>query len=584
MIAFLALSLLPLFGSNTLGFLRSQEIVQGLVERYLVGVAGLQAVHIQDRLEQRRLYLEAIASGNRFLQAALEAPSVEARAMQSAATPEAVAEYLNRKLAESDRFESLTLYTTTGVRYAWAGLAETSFEDFGAVVFGLSLSTPTEDNPSVLRFATVVQGEDGVVVGTLVATVSLNRGGEFLGVPEHVAGAIESFILDDQGRPVFVSHPHGHLSSTRRFDSPLASGPPGRSATYLDREGVAVIGVSSELPDFGWRFITEVPVEDALAELRGLRMLSWILGGAFFALVVGAAWLLASGIVAPVRRLVDAVRRLGGGDLDARVPPGGGDEIGELGEAFNVMAAELAANQERIESLHRAEIERAEQLATVGEVASGVAHEIKNPVVGISNGLDLVLRHVGDSEELRPITDEMKRQLHRIEQAVRDLLAYARPPEPSFEMVDIDEVVSRALTLVEPGAQKAGVTLDIRMSGASPLVRADRELLVQAVVNLTMNAIQFSQPGSTVVVETMDRGKEVEVTVTDFGRGIEPEVLGSLFKPFFTTRHAGTGLGLSITRGIAERHGGRIDVESTPGEGSRFAIVLPTVLDDEASS
>jgi len=574
-VAFLVLSLVPLFGSNTVGFLRSKEILEGLVERYLVGIVGLQATHIQGRLEQRGLYLEAITSGNRFLQAALEVGRSGALVMGDAATPEAVSDYLARKLSESERFTALVLYDGEGGVYASAG-ANAGFD--GTVGLGgrQPVLIPTgPETPPVLRFSAEVRGGDGDVIGVLAAIVPLDAASEFLDIPQHVAGAIESFILDERGYPVFVSHPHGHLQYDQRFDSPLVFGPNGVSRRYNDREGVPVLGVSAELPEYGWRFLAEVPVADALQELRGLRVLSWILGGAFFFLVLVAAWVVASGIVAPVQRLVGAVRNLGEGDLNVRVPPGGGDEIAELGEAFNEMAADLAANQNRIEHLHRTEIERAEQLATVGEVAAGVAHEIKNPVVGISNGLDLVLRHVKDHEELAPITTEMKRQLTRIEQAVRDLLAYARPPEASFGAVHVNEVVRRALVLVEPRSQKNSVTLDVKLGEDLPEIIADAELLVQAVVNLLINAVQFSPDGSSVIVETGTTGTDLFVRVTDSGPGIPDEVRADLFRPFFTTRHAGTGLGLPITRGIAERHAGRIDVSSVLGEGSSFTLILP---------
>jgi signal transduction histidine kinase len=574
--AFLAVSLLPLFGSNAVGFLRSLDIVEGLVERYLVGVADLQGTNIQERVEQRRLYLEAIATGNRFLQAALlrDLPSSDVT-MGQAATPEATRDYLRRKMDESSLFESISLFNESGTLFASTREEAVTGEwpENGDVPVTL-LPTGT-DTPPTLRYAVPVYGFQSHRLGFLVATIPLERGGEFLDIPEHVAGAIESFIVDEVGRPAFVSHEHGHLRYDLPLESPLVGGETGRIARYNDREGEPVIGASADLPLFGWRFVAEVPVEDVLSDLQGLRTLSWILGGAFSLLVVAAGWILASGIVAPVRRLVVATRELAAGDADVRVPERGNDEIAELSAAFNEMATQLAASRERVDRLHRQEIARAEQLATVGELASGVAHEIKNPVVGISNGLDLVLRHVQDQPDLTPITEEMKRQLKRIELAVRDLLAFARPRQPTLRPTDLNEVVSRALTLVTPRAQKEKVALRVDIEDTLPMVNGDGELLGQAVVNLLINAIQFSEDGSSVDVATGLRDGEVVIRVQDRGPGITSEDLGSVFKPFFTTRHSGTGLGLPITRGIAEGHQGRIEVESSPGEGSTFTLVLP---------
>ena len=470
--AFLAVSLVPLFGSNAMGFLRSRDIVGGLVERYVAGVADLQASHVQERIEQQRLYLEAVASGNRFLQAAAErATSAANPGMSTAASPEATTEYLQRKLEESGHFDAFALFEPDGVAYASssAGHPVEQWSPHGAAPFGLVSTGP--DSPPMLRFVVPVTDAGGATAAYLAGTVLLGRGEGFLDIPEHVAGAI------------------GPLRYDRPLDSPLVGAPPGRTDRYIDRGGVDVIGASAALPRYSWLFVTEVPEADALGELRGLRSLSWVLGGVFSLMVVLAGWGLAGGIAAPVRRLLAATRKLADGDLAVRVPEGGGDEIGELSEAFNQMATELAANQERIQRLHRREIERAEQLATVGELASGIAHEIKNPVVGISNGLDLVLRHVEDQPDLTPITTEMKRQLHRIERAVRDLLAFARPREPKLESTDVNEVVRRALALVEAGARKSGIPIRVDLGQDLPHVWADAELLGQAVVNLVLNLV-----------------------------------------------------------------------------------------------
>ena len=577
LISFLVLSLLPLFGSNGLGYLRSRGILEAIAERYLGGVADLQAAQVEERVDQHLLYLEAVANGNRFLQAAAERSGPTANpGMSDAASPAAVSEYLARKRDETGRFDALALFDTEGI------LLASSADDHPVNIWPVEASlrvvllrSGDVEAPPTLRLTVPVldTGED--VVAYLAGTVPLKGGEHFLEIPEHVAGAIESFILDNRGRPIFVSHPHGHLEYSLPLASPVVRLPPGRPRRYRDREGIEVMGTSAPLPKYGWLFVTEVPIDDALGELHSLRNLSQTLGGFFALLVAAAAWFLAAGIVAPVRRLVAATRRVGAGDLTARVPTSGQNEIGELSIAFNQMAAELTENQARIKRLHNQEIERAEQLATVGELASGVAHEIKNPVVGISNGMDLVVKRVGDDPTLEPIATEMQRQLHRIEDAVRDLLAFARPPSPTLTQTDVNEVVRRALILVEPIAQKAGVAVDTRLAEAVPELQLDTELVRQAVVNLAVNAVQVSPPGEEVRVTTRVDEGGVAIEVRDTGPGIEDDVLRQLFKPFFTTRHSGTGLGLPITRGIVERHGGRLEVETHLGVGTAFTIVLP---------
>jgi signal transduction histidine kinase len=576
LMALLLLSLLPLFGSNALGYLRSRLIIEDLVAGYLDGLATVQANHVQDRLGQRRLYLDAIAKGNRFLEAALGAgvaPGVSA--MTRVAGPEAVRDYLTRQVEESGQFATMALLDLDRRVVAATGeiLRQGQWRITGTN--GLAILRPPDPHaPPVLRFETTVQDAYGRAAGYLEATVPLDQGNEFLEIPEHIAGSIESFILDRQGRPVFISHAHGHTDYGVPLASPLVGNPGQSHAIYADREGVQVLASSAPLAAYGWLFLTEIPVSDAFGELQGLGRLSVALGTVIALLVVVIAVVLARRIVAPVRRLVAATRSLGGGDLDVRVPAEGGDEIAELGSAFNQMADELSASQRRVERLHRREIERAGQLATVGELASGVAHEIKNPVVGISNGLDLVLRRVRDPD-LRPITEEIRRQLERIHAAVNDLLTFARPRDPRFAPVSVVEVVRRAVTLVEPEAGRRGVEIKVRKDPDIPVIRGDGEFLQQGLVNLLVNAMDFSPRGGAVSVTIRRCTGEIQLRVQDEGPGMDAGTLERIFRPFFTTRASGTGLGLPITQGIAQRHGGRLEVESKPGEGSTFTLVLP---------
>ncbi len=252
------------------------------------------------------------------------------------------------------------------------------------------------------------------------------------------------------------------------------------------------------------------------------------------------------------------------------------DEIGELGASFNRMAGELERASARVEELHRAELERAGQLATVGELAAGVAHEIKNPIAGISGGMDLIGRRVPDDPELRQIVEEMRRQTDRVSVAVRDLLSFARPVEPRLAPTAVNVVAERSKALIAPAAEGAGVSIVDQLSAALPAVHADEELLGQCVVNLLMNAIQAAGKGGWVRLATTAEEDGVTIAVTDSGEGVPPGMLEQIFKPFFTTKHQGTGLGLSITADIIARHEGRISVENEQGAGASFRIWLPS--------
>ncbi|HEY4658720.1 MAG TPA: ATP-binding protein, partial [Gemmatimonadaceae bacterium] len=251
------------------------------------------------------------------------------------------------------------------------------------------------------------------------------------------------------------------------------------------------------------------------------------------------------------------------------------DEIGELGRAFNEMTTALEDTTSRVRQLHQHEIQRASQLATVGELASGVAHEIKNPVVGVAHGLDLVRRHLGPDPALTPIMDEMARQLTRIQQTLQELLTFARPATPALAPVSGNDIVQRAIRLLQPTADRAGVRIEMWVDPALPRFDADEEMLYQALVNVFMNALQATPCGGRITVTTRSTTERVEIIIADTGRGIPEEDLELVFKPFFTTRHTGTGLGLSITREVAQRHGGGVTLESTVGVGTTVTLHLP---------
>lgn len=578
MLLFLAFSMVPLLVSNTLGYVRSLRIIEDQTKRYLLELGEVEAQHIEGQVSRYLVDLQAIAAANEFL--VTGARLLDGRAvgqMSGVATPAAVERYLRSKLNGLPPFDALYLQPLGG-----SPVLATSADPLWTELSSLETKAATlariEGLPGArprYRLTVPVVNGEGELAGYLGGVISTAGLAMLLEIPEHLAGSVESFIVDEAGLPLFVSHPHGEVDYGSPLETPLLNRSPREFAQYVDRHGVEVIGVMVPVEGLPWRYIAEAPISTALGPLQSLRRISTFLAVGLGVVVLIAAWLVTGGIVAPVRRLVAATRRVASGDLSVRVDVKEGDEIGELASSFNVMTAELAETSARVDELHRREIERAQQLATVGELASGVAHEIKNPLVGIANGMDLVLRRVGDDPELSPIADEMARQLERIESAVRDLLAYARPSEPTREPTELNRVVERAARLVAPAAERSGVGVEVDLDPAVPAIPADEELIRQAMVNLLLNAVQASAGGSRVTVRTAERDGSVEVAVIDRGRGITPQDLDNVFKPFYTTRHSGTGLGLSITREIVERHGGRVKVESRLGEGSTFTVVLP---------
>ncbi|MFQ5680048.1 MAG: ATP-binding protein [Gemmatimonadota bacterium] len=582
----LLFSLVPLLGSNMIGYWESEAIIERLTRSSLGALAGAEAQGVGRQLERAMFDLGEIASqGSGLLTRLGKAGPPPSRPAPSGSLWGVAEEFLRREKVEFREFDLLYVQLPDGSLAAASQPLlgnERPPAPVGKAVSPVTLLPAPLGGPPTVRFTVPVRGESGEVVGHLSGLLRPPGLRALFGIPPHLAESIESFIVDEAGRPLFVSHPHWEVDYGSPLPSPLLAMSPGAFDRYRDRNGEEVIGTCVTIPGVAWRYVVEFPVGVALGPLRLLRGVSLGFASIFALMLLVAAWFVAGGIVAPIRRLAAATQEVGGGQLDVRVEATEKDEIGELGRAFNEMTGRLTRTSAQVEELHRREIERAQQLATVGELASGVAHEIKNPVVGISNGLDLVRRRIGEDEELTPILAEMSREISRIEVALRDMLAFARPAPPRLGRADANRIAERASHLVQPAAESAEVELDFCPSPVLPELLVDEELVRQALVNLLLNAIQATPPGGLVRVCTHLEDDEIAFEVSDTGRGISPRELGVIFRPFFTTRHSGSGLGLPISRGIVERHGGRIEVRSREGEGSTFTVLLPVASEDRA--
>lgn len=231
----------------------------------------------------------------------------------------------------------------------------------------------------------------------------------------------------------------------------------------------------------------------------------------------------------------------------------------------------------------------AEKLATVGQIAAGVAHEINNPLTSIQACVDAVLNKATlatqgrvpnqietvDVERLKRIQDGAE----RIRRFTHDLVGYARPSRVEIERLDLNEVVEHALSFCEHIFAEAKATLDRDLAPNLPPVRVVRDQIMQVVTNLATNAAQaLGTKGGTIRVRTFHDGEvTVGLAVTDTGSGIRDEHRASIFDPFFTTKPAGsgTGLGLSVVRNIVYAHGGQITFQSQLGSGTTFLVTLP---------
>ncbi len=278
----------------------------------------------------------------------------------------------------------------------------------------------------------------------------------------------------------------------------------------------------------------------------------------------------------PLVELQQKIAQLGSGDLNASVSfAHRNDEIGDLGRNFNQMVQQLRESREEIERLHRTQMSRAEHLATLGELATGLAHEIRNPLAGIAGVIEIIGRDLPTTSPARAVVKDVRQEIARINHIVTDLLQTARPHPPRVRKSDLNTTVEHAVMLGRQQALAKSIEIALHKDPTLPEVEHDSDQIHQVMLNLLLNALQAIDKNGKVTVRLSSRDNTAVVEVTDNGRGIAQQDLSNIFRPFFTTKGEGTGLGLSLARRIVEEHHGRIDVTSALGKGTTFAVVLP---------
>ncbi len=271
----------------------------------------------------------------------------------------------------------------------------------------------------------------------------------------------------------------------------------------------------------------------------------------------------------------------------------GYSQLVQLGLPANSMAAldmeirSLAKNWREFcnqcQRTHDAEMVQAEHLATMGELAAGIAHEIRNPLAGIAGAIEIITKDFPKDHPDREILEDLRQEVRRIEKVLNDLLTYARPKPPRFGMTDLKETVAHTLQFARQQIGSKNIEFSIQIPSGLPRFRMDGEQLHQVLLNLVLNGIQAMDQEGKITLQARvlpgsgapNRHNFVEISVSDTGPGISPEQLEKIFRPFYTTKRGGTGLGLSLCRRIISQHGGTLAAESEINKGSRFIINLP---------
>ncbi|MDD5594134.1 MAG: ATP-binding protein [Candidatus Margulisbacteria bacterium] len=413
-----------------------------------------------------------------------------------------------------------------------------------------------------------------------------------------------AFVVDREGK--LVAHPdkkralqHEKVSANEAVGK-LAAGQTG-AAEFHDELGELMVGAYVPVPKFGWGVVVEEPIGSAYFELRRLETnsLIFVILGIIITALTGVFF--ARSIEKPIKELTLGTEAVARGELGYHISVSASDEIGKLAQAFNQMTRDLRDSQERLIL--------SEKLASLGTMAAGMAHEIKNPLVSLRTFTQLLQQKWDDKEFREKFSSIIPHEIERINRIAESLLKFGRPMKPELTRVEVNALLEEVLLLFESECKKYNVRVTKKLAQL-PEISGDSGQLSQAFVNIIKNAIEAMQEkGGELVVKTdvgeviklgkisarqgvkkgdeMVWGEEEElgkqtpvvfIEVTDSGEGISEENLKSLFDPFFTTKMTGTGMGLPITLRIIEEHKGSIKVRSKLGSGTTFIITLPQKL------
>ncbi|MGE5246974.1 MAG: sensor histidine kinase [Verrucomicrobiota bacterium] len=308
----------------------------------------------------------------------------------------------------------------------------------------------------------------------------------------------------------------------------------------------------------------------ALQEIAGFKRILYVLLGIGPLLSAALAAIFIFGFTKPINELVAGTRALKAGNLDHRVE-GLKDEFGELAGAFNEMAMSL---KDQMRKIHRAE-----QMAIVGQLAAGLAHEVKNPMAGIKVAMSVLSGEPYITAEDKEVLGKVIAEITRLETLMKDFLNFAKPQKPRFEPVNLNHVLNTTLAFyLRSHSAKRASGEKIRIDkdfGEVREVQADVSQLQQVFLNLFLNAIDAMPDGGTLGVRTRMENGSVQIDISDTGKGIREDLVDRIFEPFFTTKAKGTGLGLAISRQLVEQHGGTIGASNRPEGGTQFTIELP---------
>ena len=441
-----------------------------------------------------------------------------------------------------------------------------------------------EQDPGEITYSTGVYLERYQDRGAIALTLSIPTLLEDAGLEPD---GNRTVLLDREGKPLWTSA-LGAPRSTERDRTSILGG----ALRAFHLPGGPILSHARLSPSHGdpeaWILVRQQPEADLSEPIDKFReVFSIVLVGALLlALLLSLA--LSRQLLGPLNTLKEGAQRMAAGDLKTKLDVRSEDEIQELAGEFNTMAEQLRELtgglerkvEEKVAEREQLEMQllQSERLSSIGLLAAGVAHEIRNPLATISMYAQM-LHEKAAGEEQKERLQVILEHIERISLITRGLLDFSRQTDGESAPVDLHETLDSTLRLIAPELDRHHVKAEVDREANLPHLWGQSTQLQQAFLNILMNSSQAMPDGGILKVSTrrLQAERMAEVRFEDTGPGIDAEDLGRVFDPFFTTKEPGdgTGLGLAVTYGIVQSHGGFIEVESRPGEGTRVTIRLP---------
>ena len=593
MVIFLVMTLVPLVVIGWFSLQTTEELIASMVVRQLENAAADKAAILERWLDERQADLKVMA-GSAILQSM---------------DPEQIAPYLELIREEYGVYRDLTVLSAAG-EIIFSSQAGLGLANERLVVrddlYMSGIAYHPAAGASFFYIAAPVYDASGQLQGTVYGSVGTDKIIAFvLNISLGKTG--ECYLVNAQGR--FLAHKDPsrilseNISQSDSFKNIFQKDY--KRKTYLDYRGIEVLGTSRNVGGTDWHVVVEQDRAEAFASVKTLKL---IIGLTEVLCIVSALMLtgiVSHHIIRPIREL----SRYAGHITDARFDPtvlktARLDEIGMLYRAFENMLSRLRERQNNLELEvvskdariketdsklleTRRMAERSEKFAAMGRMGAAVAHEIRTPLTSLKLFLESIQDQLSPSAEDQEDLGVAMAQIRRMEGTINRFLDFARPREPVFAAIDPAGLIADVLLMTKPLANRQECAVRAQTEVGLPAVIGDRQLLIEALINLVVNALEASPDHGIIAIsaasDRFDRDGVsvpcVRIDVRDNGQGISEERLAAIFEPFFTTKASGTGLGLPLVLHTIQSHGGIIRVNSELRQGTVFSLFIPRAVE-----